>query len=215
MVRLCEYQCYKIEKRGLFNEQKIAVLGILATFSISHEVDAEESATNNVTSNETNSNSEQAPRDHYIRKSDGTIVEPNVNPHKDYVENEEPLPEIKVQDDSEHVSSDSEQASQERNVSRPDGMVVEPHVNPNKDNMRNEAALPESKGNEDVQQHAGSNMQADQNAVHASHQHENELTPAPLKELPQTGESNKETNLPIIYTLLFAGILVLWKFKNK
>ncbi|WP_096638535.1 LPXTG cell wall anchor domain-containing protein [Staphylococcus intermedius] len=80
-------------------------------------------------------------------------------------------------------------------------------MNPNKDDTGNEESLPETKVNEDEQQHAGHQMQTDQN--------EKALTSASLKELPQTGESNNAAHLPIIYTLLSAGILVLWKFKNK
>ncbi|HDU1352969.1 TPA: peptidase, partial [Staphylococcus pseudintermedius] len=66
-------------------------LGLLATFFVSNESYAAETIQNNTSSSETNQNLDQTPLDHYIRKADGTLVEPNVYPHKDYVENEGPL----------------------------------------------------------------------------------------------------------------------------
>ncbi|MBC8714401.1 peptidase, partial [Staphylococcus pseudintermedius] len=105
-------------------------LGLLATFFVSNESYAAETIQNNTSSSETNQNSDQTPLDHYIRKADGTLVEPNVYPHKDYVENEGPLPEFKFQVDSKKDSSDPNQAPLDHYIRKADGTLVEPNVYP-------------------------------------------------------------------------------------
>ncbi|WP_086428952.1 LPXTG-anchored surface protein SpsR [Staphylococcus cornubiensis] len=220
--------------------KKIAVLGlgILATFFVSNESYAAETIQNNTSSSETNQNSDQALLDHYIRKADGTLVEPNVYPHKDYVENEGPLPEFKVMDESKNVSSDSDQAPLDHYIRKADGTLVEPNVYPHKDYVENEGPLPDfkfmnaekqkhndkqsasnsDKNNRDQQSHQKAAMPNGQHdkAVMAPVQHDKaSASNSAVKALPNTGESDNTTHLPIVLSLLTVGIVVLLKARKN
>lgn len=210
-------------------------LGLLATFFVSNESYAVETIQNNTSSSETNQNSDQTPLDHYIRKADGTLVEPNVYPHKDYVENEGPLPEFKFQVDSKKDSSDPNQAPLDHYIRKADGTLVEPNVYPHKDYVENEGPLPEfkfmyadkqnhhdqqSKNNKDKQRANYSDKKHNDQpghpkAVTPAVQHDKAVTSnATVKALPNTGESDKTTQLPIVLSLLSVGILVLLKLRK-
>ncbi|EGQ3455413.1 LPXTG cell wall anchor domain-containing protein [Staphylococcus pseudintermedius] len=210
-------------------------LGLLATFFVSNESYAAETIQNNTSSSETNQNSDRTPLDHYIRKADGTLVEPNVYPHKDYVENEGPLPEFKFQVDSKKDSSDPNQAPLDHYIRKADGTLVEPNVYPHKDYVENEGPLPEfkfmyadkqnhhdqqSKNNKDKQRANYSDKKHNDQpghpkAVTPAVQHDKAVTSnATVKALPNTGESDKTTQLPIVLSLLSVGILVLLKLRK-
>ncbi|EMC0266083.1 LPXTG cell wall anchor domain-containing protein [Staphylococcus pseudintermedius] len=150
-------------------------LGLLATFFVSNESYAAETIQNNTSSSETNQNSDQTPLDHYIRKADGTLVEPNVYPHKDYVENEGPLPEFKFM----YADKQNHHDQQSKN---------------NKDKQR--ANYSDKKHNDQP----GHPKAVTSNAT--------------VKALPNTGESDKTTQLPIVLSLLSVGILVLLKLRK-
>lgn len=160
-------------------------LGLLATFFVSNESYAAEKIQNNTSSSETNQNLDQTPLDHYIRKADGTLVEPNVYPHKDYVENEGPLPEFKFM----YADKQNHHDQQSKN---------------NKDKQR--ANYSDKKHND---------QPGHPKAVTPAVQHDKAVTSnATVKALPNTGESDKTTQLPIVLSLLSVGILVLLKLRK-
>ncbi|ELH4418651.1 LPXTG cell wall anchor domain-containing protein [Staphylococcus pseudintermedius] len=200
-------------------------LGLLATFFVSNESYAAETIQNNTSSSEANQNLDQTPLDHYIRKADGTLVEPNVYPHKDYVENEGPLPEFKFQVDSKKDSSDPNQAPLDHYIRKADGTLVEPNVYPHKDYVENEGPLPEFKFMyADKQNHhdqQSKNNKDKQRANYSDKKHNDQpghpkavTSNATVKALPNTGESDKTTQLPIVLSLLSVGILVLLKLRK-
>ncbi|XYQ17191.1 LPXTG-anchored surface protein SpsR, partial [Staphylococcus pseudintermedius] len=114
-----------------------------------------------------------------------TLVEPNVYPHKDYVENEGPLPEFKFM----YADKQNHHDQQSKN---------------NKDKQR--ANYSDKKHND---------QPGHPKAVTPAVQHDKAVTSnATVKALPNTGESDKTTQLPIVLSLLSVGILVLLKLKK-